>query len=57
MTGLGSLKFPENVSVDDLRADIAVIFHWPPSELYSLSVTELLLWREKALQRSGNHHE
>lgn len=57
VTGFGSLKFPENVSVDDLMADIAVIFHWPPSELYSLSVTELLLWREKALQRSGNHHE
>ncbi|MCK6991647.1 hypothetical protein M2422_003439 [Enterobacter sp. SLBN-59] len=45
------------MSVDDLMADIAVIFHWPPSALYSLSVTELLLWREKALQRSGNHHE
>jgi hypothetical protein len=35
-------------------ADIAVIFHWPPSELYSLSLTELITWREKALQRSGN---
>ena len=38
-------------------ADIAVIFHWPPSELNALSVTELFTWREKALQRSGNHHE
>lgn len=53
----GSLKFPDNISVDDLMADIAVIFHWPPSELYSLSVTELITWRDKALQRSGNHHE
>ncbi|MEC4755123.1 GpE family phage tail protein, partial [Klebsiella pneumoniae] len=22
-------------------ADIAVIFHWPPSELYPMSLTEL----------------
>ncbi|EPB9877593.1 GpE family phage tail protein [Salmonella enterica subsp. enterica serovar Bareilly] len=34
-------------------ADIAVIFHWPPSELCSLSLTELITWREKALQRRG----
>ncbi|HAU3345151.1 TPA: GpE family phage tail protein [Salmonella enterica] len=38
-------------------ADIAVIFHWSPSELYSLSLPELITWREKALQRSGNHNE
>ncbi|MBE0395193.1 GpE family phage tail protein [Citrobacter amalonaticus] len=38
-------------------ADVAVIFHWGPSELYPLSITELLTWREKALQRSGNTHE
>ncbi|ECG1247425.1 GpE family phage tail protein, partial [Salmonella enterica subsp. houtenae] len=24
------------MSTDDLMADIAVIFHWPPSELCSL---------------------
>ncbi|EFA4179315.1 GpE family phage tail protein [Escherichia coli] len=45
------------MSTDDLMADIAVIFHWPPSELYSLSLTELITWREKALQRSGHHNE
>jgi hypothetical protein len=39
--------------VDDLMADIAVIFHWPPSELDGLSLTDLLNWRHKALQRSG----
>ncbi|EKN3347457.1 GpE family phage tail protein [Yersinia ruckeri] len=38
-------------------ADIAVIFHWSPSELYPLSLTELTLWRDKALQRSGNTDE
>nr|WP_231583203.1 GpE family phage tail protein [Yersinia aldovae] len=34
-----------------------MIFHWPPSELYPLSLTELILWRDKALQRSGNTDE
>ncbi|EFG8403947.1 MULTISPECIES: GpE family phage tail protein [Atlantibacter] len=38
-------------------ADIAVIFHWPPSELFPLSLTELVIWREKALQRSGHTNE
>ncbi|HFN0810559.1 TPA: GpE family phage tail protein [Klebsiella pneumoniae] len=38
-------------------ADIAVIFHWPPSELYTMSLTELTTWREKALKRSGNTNE
>ncbi|EOM6801913.1 TPA: GpE family phage tail protein, partial [Escherichia coli] len=23
-------------------ADVAVIFHWPPSELYPMSLTELI---------------
>ncbi|HEA7321703.1 TPA: GpE family phage tail protein [Escherichia coli] len=26
------------MSVDDLMADVAVIFHWPPSELYPTSI-------------------
>ncbi|EIG2200440.1 GpE family phage tail protein, partial [Escherichia coli] len=26
------------MSVDDLMADVAVIFHWPPSELYPMSL-------------------
>ncbi|AJC66603.1 MULTISPECIES: GpE family phage tail protein [Dickeya] len=34
-------------------ADIAVIFHWPPSELYPMSLAELTRWRAKALERSG----
>ncbi|MCX2472640.1 GpE family phage tail protein, partial [Salmonella enterica subsp. enterica serovar Newport] len=27
------MDFPPDLSTDDLMADIAVIFHWPPSEL------------------------
>jgi len=43
--------------VDDLMADIAVIFHWPPSELYPMSLPELLNWRDKAHLRSGHANE
>ncbi|EES4890911.1 GpE family phage tail protein, partial [Escherichia coli] len=25
------MTFPKNLSVDDLMADVAVVFHWPPS--------------------------
>ncbi|WP_413743034.1 GpE family phage tail protein [Sodalis sp. RH15] len=38
-------------------ADIAVIFHWPPSELFPLSLTELIAWRTRALKRSGQTDE
>ncbi|WP_447870960.1 GpE family phage tail protein [Serratia fonticola] len=45
------------LGVDDLMADIAVIFHWPLSEMAGMSLTELLNWREKAVQRSGVNYE
>ncbi|OCJ24633.1 GpE family phage tail protein [Serratia sp. 14-2641] len=45
------------MSVDDLIADIAVIFHWPPSELYPMSLMEVINWRDKTLQRSGHANE
>jgi len=38
-------------------ADVAVIFHWPPSEMYPMPLTELLVWRHKAMQRSGADSE
>jgi len=34
-------------------ADIATIFHWPPSEMYDMPLSELIDWRQKALIRSG----
>ncbi|WP_071885736.1 MULTISPECIES: GpE family phage tail protein [Pantoea] len=34
-------------------ADIAAIFHWPPSEMYDMPLVELISWRHKALIRSG----
>ncbi|HGV3489574.1 TPA: GpE family phage tail protein [Klebsiella quasipneumoniae subsp. quasipneumoniae] len=43
--------------VDDLIADVAVVFHWPPSEMYGMELRELMAWREKAAIRSGNHEQ
>lgn len=34
-------------------ADIAAVFHWPPSAMWDLSLTELMEWRERAIERSG----
>ncbi|UGA40626.1 GpE family phage tail protein [Chromobacterium haemolyticum] len=35
-------------------ADVAVIFHWPPSAFEHMSLAELADWREHARLRSGN---
>ena len=53
ITETGGVKIAPRLTVDDLMADIAVIFHWPPSEMDGMSLTDLLSWRYKALQRSG----
>ncbi|MFE4125542.1 GpE family phage tail protein [Kosakonia sp. YIM B13588] len=44
-------------SVEDLIADIAVIFHWPPSVMYDMEPRELMAWRQQAAIRSGNHED
>ncbi|MGY0155927.1 GpE family phage tail protein [Edwardsiella tarda] len=41
------------MTVDDLVADIAVVFHWTPAVTDPMSLAELLTWRHKAMQRSG----
>ncbi|MDP3579129.1 GpE family phage tail protein [Methyloversatilis sp.] len=33
-------------------ADIAVVFHWPLSDMCALSLAELLAWRERARVRT-----
>ncbi len=32
-------------------ADVALVFHWPPSVMGSMSVSELMDWRERARER------
>lgn len=33
-------------------ADIAVIFHWPLSEMLQMDLTDLAAWRERARVRA-----
>nr|WP_075321794.1 GpE family phage tail protein [Histophilus somni] len=33
-------------------ADIATIFHWSPAVFDEMDLAELMLWREKARERS-----
>ncbi|VWB34829.1 putative phage tail-associated protein [Burkholderia lata] len=32
-------------------ADVALVFHWPPSVMDSMSISELMDWRERARER------
>ncbi|MEO1827669.1 MAG: GpE family phage tail protein [Pseudomonas sp.] len=34
-------------------ADLAVVFHWAPSDMDHLTLTELMEWREQARKRTG----
>lgn len=34
-------------------ANIAAIFHWPPSAMADMDLPELMRWNEKARARSG----
>jgi hypothetical protein len=40
------------LEVDDLMADIAAVFHWQPSEMFSMTLTEVIRWRQQAIKRS-----
>ncbi|MBI3727377.1 MAG: GpE family phage tail protein [Burkholderiales bacterium] len=34
-------------------ADLAIVFHWPPSAMDDLSLLELMDWRERARVRNS----
>lgn len=36
-----------------VMADVALVFHWPPSELREMELEELLRWWELAAERAG----
>lgn len=54
---VGACRFTDSLTVDDLVADIATIFHWPPSVTDVMPLTEVLEWRYKAIQRCGANDE
>lgn len=33
-------------------ADLAVVFHWPPSEMSAMHIDELMDWHELARERA-----
>ncbi|EPL3703174.1 GpE family phage tail protein [Morganella morganii] len=45
-------KIP-TTDIDDLIADIAVVFHWPPSAYDEMTISELLKWHGLAAARTG----
>lgn len=51
------LPIADSLTVDDLVADIATIFHWPPSVTDVMPLTEVLEWRHRAIMRSGASDE
>ena len=38
-------------------ADIALIFHWHPSAMDELNLSELMEWREHARVRNGTNYQ
>lgn len=54
---VGACRFTDSLTIDDLVADIATIFHWSPSITDVMPLTEVLAWRYKAIQRSGASDE
>ncbi|EEX6048337.1 GpE family phage tail protein [Escherichia coli] len=42
--------------IEDPVADIAVIFNWPPAEIFAMTPAEVVAWRERAAARSGSHN-
>ncbi|VDA95885.1 hypothetical protein BANRA_04281 [Klebsiella pneumoniae] len=54
---VGVCRFADSLTVDDLVADIATIFHWPPSVTDVMPLTEVLEWRHRAIMRSGASDE
>ncbi|WP_323128069.1 GpE family phage tail protein [Acinetobacter pittii] len=44
-------------TVDDAIANIAVVFHWPPQAFRDMSLSQLMQWHQKAIDRNGNDAE
>ena len=44
-------------TVEDAMANIAVVFHWPPQAFEDMTLTELMQWHQKAIERNGSDAE
>ncbi|WP_315972851.1 GpE family phage tail protein [Acinetobacter sp. I-MWF] len=43
-------------SVDDVIANLAVVFHWTPKDCEHWEIEELMQWNERARARSEVNH-
>ncbi|UAL56634.1 MULTISPECIES: GpE family phage tail protein [Edwardsiella] len=34
-------------------ADIATVFNWSPADIFTMTLDDMIAWRERAAQRSG----
>ncbi|TCB69174.1 GpE family phage tail protein [Acinetobacter sp. ANC 4178] len=42
-------------SIPDVIANIALIFHWSPRDFADMSLNDLFMWHQKALERNQTH--
>ncbi|MFY0399958.1 GpE family phage tail protein [Brevundimonas naejangsanensis] len=42
--------------LEDAWADIALVFHWPASELDHMTIRDVMEWRERAVERWNRIH-
>jgi hypothetical protein len=49
--GLASLHHDPPDDVEEVMADIATVFHWPPSAFDDMGLNDLMGWHDKALKR------
>ncbi|PWB14224.1 GpE family phage tail protein [Acinetobacter sp. AM] len=38
-------------------SNIAVVFHWPPQAYVYMTLSELMQWHQKAIERNGSDAE
>ncbi|MGO2335562.1 GpE family phage tail protein [Providencia sp.] len=43
------------IDIDDIIADIAMVFHWPPSSFDEMTISELIKWHRLAAVRIGQN--
>ncbi|EEC8802855.1 GpE family phage tail protein [Escherichia coli] len=40
--------------IEDVVADIAVVFNWSPADLFMMGPEDVIAWRKRASDRNGS---
>nr|WP_308808371.1 GpE family phage tail protein [Providencia sp. PROV011] len=43
------------IDIDDIIADIAMVFHWSPASFSEMTISELIKWHRLAAARIGQN--